>query len=472
MSIDDDDDLNLDSSFDEFENKSGGATLGDLWRDNPMVKIGVVVAAAVAIFGVIILFGGNKTPTAPSQVAPAADITAAPGSTETSKAIADAIGEVNEQAVEDAYKEGGSALPIPIDAPVGVVSLPEEEVEEEDPLQRWRRLQEERMQTELAQRDTTEVKAPSPADTERAEAVAALSDAMMQQMSSILERQNQPVALQSRTLTDPAFLSALEAEKKAEEDQIALETEQANVSSEFKGTLLMPAGEVVYAQLLTEANTDSPGPVLAEIMSGPLRGNRILGTFEEQEELLTLNFDTVVVDGESISADAVALDPKTTLPGMATEVDHRYLKRIILPAAAAFVQGMADAVSESGLTSVTVSSSGQTTSSTDSTQQGDKQEVSAGISEAGQELRDILDDMAEDTKIMVKIHAGTPIGILFLEPVIKDKPEEDQPIFYQDLISNGGTLPGGLPGYPGYSGTIGQPGVYSGTATALPNTAK
>jgi intracellular multiplication protein IcmE len=426
----DDDDLNLDSSFDEFEKKEG-TSLGDLWRDNPMVKIGVVVAAAIAIFAVIILFGGSKTQLQQSQMEPGPDITATPGSTEAPKAIVEAIQEVNEKSVEDAQRLGESALPIPIDPPVGVIAVPEEEADAEDPLQRWRRLQEERLQRELEQRETTSAKTPNPEDTERAEAVARLADSMLQQMSSILEKRA-VIKLSSKALTDPAFLEKLKEEKEAEaktEDEIVAEN---------MGTLLLPAGEILYAQMLTEANTDSPGPVLAEIMSGPLKGNRILGTFEEQEELLTLNFDTVVVDGESISIDAVALDPDTTLPGMATEVDHRYLRRIVLPAAAAFVEGMASAISESGATTVTVSSGGDTTTTEDTSEQGDEQEVSAGIEEAGQELREILEDMASDTKIMVKIHAGTPMGILFLEPVIKDKPEEEEedPLFYEDLISN------------------------------------
>ena len=39
-----DEHLDADGSFDNFEDKKGG-TLGDLWRDNAMFKVGVVIAA-------------------------------------------------------------------------------------------------------------------------------------------------------------------------------------------------------------------------------------------------------------------------------------------------------------------------------------------------------------------------------------------------------------------------------------------
>ncbi len=167
---------------------------------------------------------------------------------------------------------------------------------------------------------------------------------------------------------------------------------------------------------MTEANSDAPGPVLARISNGPLKGNKIIGTFEENEEYLTLNFNTIVVKGVSQSVNAVALDPKTTLPAVATEVDHRYFKRFIMPAAARFIQGMGDAIAQREQ-SVTVNN-GTTTST-----QADlkpREELAAGLAEGTQEIADQLEEIGQNTKVLVKVHAGTPIGILFLEPVTKE----------------------------------------------------
>lgn len=452
------DDLNLDSTFDDVEKKKG--SLGDLWRDNPMVKIGIVAGVVVVIFGAIALLGDKGKPVDQSYVGEAADVTAPPGTQEASPAYVQAIEETNEAEVEKAFSEGTSALPVPIEPPVGVISVPNQEKEAEDPLQRWRRLQEERLQREMQQSASMAPATEGQAEAQ-AEAIAALSETMTQQMSSILERRGQPVKLTTKSLTSQKFLEKLHEDKvKAEEESLTDE-----IGSESLGEVLLPAGQIAYAQLLTEANTDAPGPVLALIVSGPLKGNRILGTFEEKEELLTLNFDTVVINDESLSVDAVALDPDTTLPAMATEVDHRYFKRIVLPAAAAFVQGMATAIAESGRTSITIQGESVAESEEEAS---NEQEVASGVEEAGQELQSILSDMAEETKVMVKIHAGTPIGILFLEPVVKQTgdgmapPEQPFMPMMPGTMPPGVMPPGSIPGaVPGY-----MPGTMPGMAAS------
>lgn len=430
-----DDDLNLDNTFDDVEKKKG--SIGDLVRDNPMVKVGIVAGAAVLIFGAMAIFGGKEKPVDQSYVGEAADVVAPPATEGASPAYVRGIEEKNIAEVERAYREGASALPVPIEPPVGVISVPGQEQEAEDPLQRWRRLQEERLQREMQQAAITpETEGQAQA---QAEAIAALSDSMSQQMSSILETRGQ-IKISSMTLTSQEFLQKLHEDKAAAEEEALAEVSGDEALSE----ILLPAGQIAYAQLLTEANTDAPGPVLAQIVSGPLKGNRILGTFEEQEELLTLNFDTVVIDGESISIDAVALDPDTTLPAMATEVDHRYFKRIVLPAAAAFVQGMATAIAESGRTSIFIQ--GETVIEAEE-EKDNKEEIATGIEEAGEELQTILTEMADKTKVMVKIHAGTPIGVLFLEPVVKQSEAVAQEPFMPSMMPAGAVPPEGVPGY-------------------------
>jgi len=104
------------ASCDEFEKKEG--TLGDLWRDNPLVKVGVVVAAAVAIFGTIILFGGEEAPVDLSYVPQGSTVSAPPGTEEATPAYIDAIQEETEARIEEAQRTGGSALPTPIEPPV------------------------------------------------------------------------------------------------------------------------------------------------------------------------------------------------------------------------------------------------------------------------------------------------------------------------------------------------------------------
>jgi intracellular multiplication protein IcmE len=425
MSDEFDDEVSLDDTFDDFKEGGDKKTLGDAWRENSLFKIGAVVGVGVLVFGVISMMGGSaEDPSGPasrSYLGEASSVSVAPGTEEASPAYIQALEEQNEADRELAEATGGSALPVPIEPPVGVISVPQEEDDTEDPLQRWRRLQEERLQREIQQRET--IGAVSVNDVAaQTEAIQELAEVMQQQMTSILETQSQ-TGISTLNPTDPGFLQYLREQEEGGADESATASGSSSDSDSFADEFeediiqetLVPAGQIAYAQLLTEANTDSPGPILAQIMSGPLAGSRILGDFEEENELITINFDTVVIDGESVSIDAVALDPDTTLPGMATDVDHHYFKRIVLPAAAAFVEGLATAVAENGSTTITINNT--STTATDDADADSDEEIATGVQEAGQELREIIDEITEDLEPTVVIRAGTPIGILFVEPV-------------------------------------------------------
>ena len=408
-----------DESFDEFDDgDEPSGTLGELVQSNPLVKIGIIFGAAALIFGTIILFGGEEQQTAPSAVNQAPDITTAPGTEEVSPAYTSAIIDKNQQNYEEAIATGESNIPIPINTAPGVLEIQNNEEEEEDPLQRWRRLQEERLQRELQSQQVIE---PTDlgGDNGRSEAINSLAEALSAQMQSVLARQGQ-YTYNHMDVTDAGILQVwADKEQEQLEEQLGEDDPEDATIPEI---VVIPAGEIEYAQIITEANSDVPGPVLGQIVSGPLAGSRILGSFQVQEELISLQFNTVVVDGESLPIDAIALDPATTLPGMATDVDHRYLQRIVIPTAAKFIEGVASAVAESGRTSVSVE--GDTVVQEE--QPLDlKEEIATGIEDAGSELSEIIDEMNEDVEPLIIIKSGTPMGLLFLQPITRPAEESD-----------------------------------------------
>ena len=186
---------------------------------------------------------------------------------------------------------------------------------------------------------------------------------------------------------------------------------------------MIPAGTIEYAQLITEANTDVPGPILAEIVTGSLKGAKLIGTFEETYNYLTLNFNTLVIDGVDYGADAVAIDPETTLPGMATDINRRYFARVILPVAAEFITGFSSAVAASGNTTITIA--GDSVTETTTNTNGNDQEVALGISRAGEELASILSEARENTPQLLRVRAGTPMGIFFVSAVSDRQTQND-----------------------------------------------
>lgn len=404
-----------DGGFDDYSKKG---TLGDAWRNNPMVKVGVILAVFAVFVGGIILFGGSTELPPVSSVNTAKEVNEVPGTNELSQTMQEAIEEKNIQNVEDALRTNQSAIPIPIDPAKGALPVPLEEASGEDPLERWRRMQEERIRQQemLAQAKPPQMQQEAPVDT-KTPAVNALSTSMMSQMQAILQNQEIPPT-SFKKITEVTYLEDLENKRNQRAAQRAQQTASARNDGRYDNgqveNILLPAGTIEYGQILIEANTDAPGPILAQIYTGPLKGARVLGNFQSTDEYIMLSFQMIVIDGINYPIQAVAIDPDTTLPGVVTEIDRRYFKRIVLPMAAEFVKGLTEAISESGSTTVVISGDTVAESTSDKNNQ---QEVASGISEAGDKLSEILDEEADATEPMLRVAAGTPVGILFVAPV-------------------------------------------------------
>jgi intracellular multiplication protein IcmE len=422
-----------DTDFGEFDQKpNGSSTLADLWKNNPIVKIGLIAAAFIVIVGGIMMFGGSSTEPPASNVAAGRDLKQTPGTEDVSPAMREALEENNQQRLEEAVKQGTSVLPTPIDAPRARLPVPTEEVATEDPLLRWRQLQEERLRTQQQQEIAQAAAQPVAPDPAAEQQLANLTTAMTTQMNQILGGKT-PKNLSYMEVTNMDQFYQQMAMMQQQEAAAAMTPDLAalamNASLQQGGggpiidprtgqpmapKILIPAGSVEYGQLLLEANSDVPGPVLAMMASGPFSGSRILGSFSRQQDYLVIQFNTLISkDGVSIPVQAFAVDPKTTLTGVATEVDQRYWKRVILPAAAEFIQGLGEAVSESG-TTVTVNN-GTVTESKDEVDV--EEQLYKGLERGADRLGQVLDQEAAQTQVLVRVKAGAAVGILFMAPV-------------------------------------------------------
>jgi len=220
--------------------------------------------------------------------------------------------------------------------------------------------------------------------------------------------------------------------------------------------ILVPAGTVNYGQLLTEANSDVPGPILAQIVSGPLAGARAVGHFDVKNDYLVLEFDIADLKKKDYRISAIALDPDTTLGGMATEVDERYFTRVILPAAAAFLQGLGQ---EIGQPQSTVTSTGTTTIVTQSSQ-GIREGIYEGLGAAADTAGQFFRDQANRTQPLVWIAAGTPIGIFFTRSVLDETIDENAYNNAKQQTATPAVTNFGLPQMPGQMGQQQYQGPY------------
>lgn len=105
------------------------------------------------------------------------------------------------------------------------------------------------------------------------------------------------------------------------------------------------AGTQWYATMAGGADSYVPGPVRVQLQEGPFAGGYALGDFEIAPDgtHLILSFDTLSYQDRTYSITAVAVDPRSQIPGLTGDVDHHWIRRYALPFAAAFLSG-ADAL--------------------------------------------------------------------------------------------------------------------------------
>lgn len=412
-----------DAPFDEFEGEGGGKKFKDLIDNNPMVKFGLVGAVIITLIGGFMMFGGKKKPETFSMVSRAPEQKAAPGTDVVSKTYADAVGDVNKANVEKAIKQGTSSLPIPVTVPTGKINVGENAQPTEDPLERWRRIQDERTRREQEQKSGLQQRDPN------AQAIKDMAQAMSTQMQSILAG-IKPVKMQEHTVTNHDKLRDLLKQFKKEQQEDLAELGLGGTAVGAAGTgqgdgqngsnqkpieIIIPAGTIGYAQLVTGANSDYEQPVLGVIVGGPLAGDRIIGQFEhdDEDDYLVLTFKKVIIDGISHDINALAVDPATDYSNLATDVDHHYFKRVVIPGAVAFVQALAEAIAEPGQTT------SQSTTSTVVTTPKLKpaQYFWKGLGKSTDKVADTIEEMNKNVDTTVVVAPGTPIGLIFIDPV-------------------------------------------------------
>lgn len=436
-------DLDLDDEFTE-EVSAGKPTLKDMWDNNPFLKIGAVVVGVIIIgFVYMTVFGGGETndpddvtvlrvnPNAQGQVGE-----------EISEEYRKAVEDTNVKRAEIAKQIGGSALPTPIGQAKGQLDVSRSEEEENvgtDPLQEWRRTAEARRFEIDFSEDPTAAPAPVPEITPIIEPIRPQTEVvqdpelvskLVQQMQMIIaSKAPESAELKKVTVMPEEYVKVLK-EREAMEQNMALPGGGSSFDSagmETAGTgdlasedpVIISMGQVIYAQLLNELNSDVPTPVLAHVLSGPLRGGRALGEFEVQDEYLVITFDYIVKDDITYTIDAIALDPETTLGGMKSHVDKHYWTRVILPAASRFISGFAEAATQTETTAVADGGGGAIQSTEDL---NTREELMSGVKEAADGVVEILDE-GVDRPITVHLHQGTPMGLLLLETIRESNAE-------------------------------------------------
>jgi len=179
--------------------------------------------------------------------------------------------------------------------------------------------------------------------------------------------------------------------------------------------VLVPAGRGVYAHTVLAVNSDTGGPIVLQADTGPIAGDRLVGTFGRAgtSDLLVVKITSIVHNGQTIPADGVVIAPDTMETAVATSVDQHYLSRFLLPAAAAFVQGLGQAFATTSNTQSVLSPLG---GAAYSTHLNLEQQLGVGAGVAGARIGSALNQSAPRNST-VNLAANASVGIMFLSSV-------------------------------------------------------
>ena len=179
--------------------------------------------------------------------------------------------------------------------------------------------------------------------------------------------------------------------------------------------VLVPAGRGIYAHTVLAVNSDTGGPIVLQADTGPIAGDRMVGTFGRagSSDLLVVKVTSIVHNGQTIPADGVVIAPDTMETAVATSVDQHYLSRFLLPAAAAFVQGLGQALATTSNTQSVLSPLG---GASYSTHLNLDQQLGVGAGVAGARIGSALNQSAPRNST-VNLAANAGVGIMFLSSV-------------------------------------------------------
>lgn len=179
-----------------------------------------------------------------------------------------------------------------------------------------------------------------------------------------------------------------------------------------RGCFLLAAGRGVYGHSVITSNSDLGKEVLVEIDTGPFKKARISGSFTMQNDRLIIKFSKLMIgDSDPVAVSAYAVSPETAETGVASEVQEHMLTRIVLPSAAAFVQGLGNA-----MMSANTSSYSGGYGMTSFTHLNIAQQMGAAAGTMGQEVGQLIQKQTPQ-QATVKLNRNDTVGVLFDEPV-------------------------------------------------------
>lgn len=173
---------------------------------------------------------------------------------------------------------------------------------------------------------------------------------------------------------------------------------------------MLKPGDILYAVNRVTLDSDAPGPSMVEVITGPYKGAKAMGSFARNDGYLTLQFEGLVMpNGMTYSIKGFAISPDTDRTAIRTSVDNHYIARFGGLVAASFLAGFGEAVGKSGSSSY----NNYYGSGYSSPKYNLEEELWIASGRVGSKLSDVFEKNF-DRPPTVTLQSGTDIGILIV----------------------------------------------------------
>lgn len=194
----------------------------------------------------------------------------------------------------------------------------------------------------------------------------------------------------------------------ADKEEVDKKKAVSDAKDDMNVTKIFP-GDTFLGQMENQINSDYPGSVLVKIIQGPLRGARLVGSFQRHNEKVAIQFQQMIFKKTAFKVQAHALDVESFESHMADEVDNHIFERY----AGFMVANLLDGVRG------TLDGRGTTVISNDAIINNKKRlnVAETTLSALGKVGEQISPHLANKLNMppTVKLDLGTPVGVFFDE---------------------------------------------------------
>lgn len=179
---------------------------------------------------------------------------------------------------------------------------------------------------------------------------------------------------------------------------------------------LIRAGHQYVARSTMALNSDVGGPVILELVNGPLRKHRMTGKFERKEEWMRMQLNSLVGINDPVKINAIGLDMDTVLNAVGGDVNYHTMYRYGWWGVGTVLSAIGKA-SERNADTKTIYVGDNVVQDT---AKDTSRELRMALGDLGQSIGDVMQDRI-NRPLTVSLKVNDLVGVVFMDDVCGDK---------------------------------------------------